>query len=436
MSRDPYVPTSGDAGYAVRQYRLQARYRVATHRLDATAEIRAEALRDLAEFRLDLVGLKASRVEVDGDRRTAWRQGQHKLTIAPPSPIPAGTGFTVHVRYSGSPAPRSSRWGRVGWEELHDGVLVASQPTGAPTWFPCNDRTADKARYAIELTVEDGYTVVAPGRLVSRASASGRTTWSYVEDIPTASYLVAVQIGRYRSQPLDLGPVPGRVHFPAGLAQPVRAEVARLGEMMALFEHTFGPYPMDGYDLVVTPDALDIPLEGQGMAVFGSNHLDGRSGSQRLMAHELAHQWFGNSIGLAQWRDIWLNEGFACYAEWLWSEASGGPSCHQLAKAHWELLAGLPQDLVLSDPGPALMFDDRVYKRGALCLHAVRRVVGDPAFFALVQVWARTFRHATADTADFRRLAAGAATEPLDGLLTDWLDRPQLPKLPRRARPG
>lgn len=435
MSPDAYAPNSGDAGYAVRQYRLRLRYRLATNRLDAEAEISAQALDDLAQFRLDLVGLKASRVEVDGDRRTGWRQGPNRLTITPPTPIPAGADFAVRVRYSGSPAPRGSRWGRVGWEELTDGVLVAAQPTGAATWFPCNDRTADKARYTIELTVEDGYTVVAPGRLVSRTSSSGRTTWSYVEDVPTATYLVAVQIGRYRTEPLELGGVPGRVHFPPALAQPVRAEVAHVGEMMALFERTFGPYPLDGYDLVVTPDSLDIPLEGQGMAVFGSNHLDGRFGSQRLLAHELAHQWFGNSVGVAQWRDIWLNEGFACYAEWLWSEESGGPSCHQQAKTHWELLAGLPQDLVLSDPGPALMFDDRVYKRGALCLHALRRVAGDASFFALLQEWVSTYRHATAGTADFRRLADQACTEPLDGLLTEWLDRPQLPKLPRRARP-
>ena len=94
--------------------------------------------------------------------------------------------------------------------------------------------------------------------------------------------------------------------------------------MIALFEGLFGPYPFDAYTVVVTDDDLEIPLEAQGLSVFGANHMDGRRGSERLVAHELAHQWFGNSLTVGLWRDIWLHEGFACYAEWLWSEASGG----------------------------------------------------------------------------------------------------------------
>lgn len=436
MSPDPYAPEHGDPSFHVVEYRLQLRYKVATNRLDGEALLIAEALMPLKSFRLDLTGLTAAKVRVDGDR-ARFQQGPRRITIRPGRGIAAGQRFEVSIRYSGSPAPRPSRWGRVGWEELQDGVLVASQPVGAPTWFPCNDRVDDKARYHLELSAEEAYSVIAPGQLVGRETSAGRTTWTYSEQIPTATYLVAVHIGRYRAADLALGDVPGAVHFPAALTGRARAAAARLPQMLALFERDFGPYPLGRYDMVVTPDVLEIPLEAQGMAVFGVNHTDGRWESERLVAHELAHQWFGNSVGLSSWQDIWLNEGFACYAEWLWSQESGGKSTNQQAKTHWALLDGLPQDLILADPTPELMFDDRVYKRGALTLHALRRELGEETFFTLLRSWASKWAFSTVATADFIALAEEHAGRSLTGFFAQWLNEPALPKLPpaRRARP-
>jgi aminopeptidase N len=201
--------------------------------------------------------------------------------------------------------------------------------------------------------------------------------------------------------------------------------------MVAVFERHFGPYPLPEYAVVVTADDLEIPLEAQGIAVFGANHIDGLRGLERLVAHELAHQWFGNSVGLSRWQDIWLNEGFACYSEWIWSENSGGPSAHEKAITHHARLATLPQDLVLSDPGPDLMFDDRVYKRGALTLHALRLTIGDAPFFELLRTWTLTYRGATATTEDFVALAERVSGSPVAGLFRAWLDLPLLPELPR-----
>jgi len=427
---DPYLPTSGNGGYRVELYDLDLRYRVATNRLDATAAIHATSTQALSRLTLDLSRLRVTRVRLQGYRNTRFTQTAHKLTIVPAAPIAAGTAFTVTVDYSGSPGPRRSAWGPLGWEELEDGVLVAAQPSGAPTWFPCNDHPSQKARYRIRIAVEETYTVICNGVLTEERTAAGVRHRTYEQVQPTASYLATVQIGRYATAAADFAGVVGYLVYPPVIEAQVQADFATVGPMMAFFEERFGPYPFDGYTVVVTADDLEIPLEAQGLAIFGANHADGRGGSERLVAHELAHQWFGNSVGVAAWQHIWLNEGFACYAEWLWSEQSGGLSADGLARQYRRHLSGLPLDIVVGDPGAARMFDDRVYKRGALTLHALRITVGDVAFFALLTAWATEHRYGITTTDDFRRLAASVTDKPLEKLFTSWLFETALPKLP------
>ena len=250
----------------------------------------------------------------------------------------------------------------------------------------------------------------------SRAPAAGcgassrcRPRWRPTSPPSTSAAIRRRMIGR------------ARIVHPPALAAAVRRAFGDAPRMMAFFEDAFGPYPQEEYTIVVTPDALEIPLEAQGLVVFGSNHLD--AASERLIAHELAHQWFGNSVGIARWHDIWLNEGFACYAEWMWSEASGGPTVAAHAKSHYDRLRRLPQDLILTDPGPDRMFDDRVYKRGALTLAALRMRIGDAAFADLLRRWVATQRHSLVTTDDFRACVEAVTGESHEELLSAWLDR-------------
>lgn len=428
---DPYAPQSGDATYDVRAYDLVLGYRVRTNRLEGTARITAVARETLTSFALDLVGLRTSRVRVDGSP-VRFSAGPRVLRVTAPRTIDAGESFEVEVGYAGAPAPRRSRWGTVGWEELTDGALVAGQPIGAPTWFPCNDRPDNRAPMRLEVTVDDGYAVAATGVAGPSTRRGGRVSTVFTSDVPTATYLAAVHVGRYRTRPLagtGVGVVPSvSVTAPPGLTAAVDRAFATVPEMLRVFDRAFGPYPQEACTLVVTADELEIPLEAQGLAVFGMNHLV--PAAQRLVAHELAHQWFGNSVGIARWSDIWLNEGFACYAEWLWSEASGGPSVASCVADHHARLAAKPRDLVLVDPGPDDMFDDRVYKRGALALHAVRRAVGDDAFFALLRSWTAAHRHALVTTDDFRAAVSRAGGADAAAALSAWIDRTALPPRP------
>jgi aminopeptidase N len=395
---DPYTPHSGNTGYRVRHHDLDLDYRVASNRLTATATLSVDVHDDLDRIAFDLHGMTVDGVRIDGTKARKVTTSTHKLVVTPAAPLRAGTHVTVVVRYRGAPHPVRSPWGTLGWEELTDGVIVASQPVGAPSWFPCNDLPGQKATYRIAVTCEADYTVVANGTLTDRATTRGGTRWTFDVAEPMATYLATVQIGRYRTTVLPGAPVPTTVHHPADLQTAVRTDLGRVPAMLRCFVERFGPYPFPAYGVVVTDDELEIPLEAHGLAVFGRNHIDGEHGTDRLIAHELAHQWFGNSLTAGRWRDIWLHEGFACYAEWLWAETEHGVPASVSARLHRERLAGEPADIVVADPGAADMFDDRVYKRGALALHAVRSLIGDAAFFAGLRGLAAAHRHATVST--------------------------------------
>ncbi|MFI6986120.1 M1 family metallopeptidase [Embleya sp. NPDC050154] len=429
---EAYFATHGDPRYRVHRYELTLDYRPGPNRLAGTARIGALAGdRPLNEFALDLAEFRIGRVLVDG-RRAHYTHRAGKLRVRPGTTIRARAAFTVEVHYTGNPKPVRSPWGGVGWEELTDGSLVAGQPIGAPSWYPCNDRPDDKAAYQISVTAPSVYTVVVSGRLLTRSTRASNTTWVYEQSAPTASYLVSVSIGRYDT----IGPLEPHVgvsqlaHVPARLVPRFLVDFARQPEMMTLFEELFGPYPFGEYTVVVTDDALDIPIEAQGLATFGANHVDGSRGSERFVAHELAHQWFGNSVGLASWRHIWLNEGFARYAEWLWAERSGGRKAAVQAAVEHGQLGSLPQDLLLGAPRPKLIFDDRIYARGALTVHAVRCALGDASFFAMLRDWATSHRHGVVTTEDFVAHVARYASRPLDELFEAWLFREGLPPLP------
>jgi aminopeptidase N len=330
--------------------------------------------------------------------------------------------MSVVVHYHGSPRPLRSLWGDVGFEELTNGALVAGQPNGAASWFPCDDHPSVKASFRIQISADNPYRVVANGRLASRRPRAAQTEWIYEQPEPTSTYLITLQIGTYEMTRLAATPVQIRAAVPERLRRNFHVDFARQPDMMELFVELFGPYPLaNGYTVVVTDDDLEIPVEAQGISIFGANHCDGTGASERLIAHELAHQWFGNSVTARQWRDIWLHEGFACYAEWLWSEHSGGSSAAELARHYHQKLRAAPQDLLLADPGPRDMFDDRVYKRGALTLHALRSRLGDENFFALLKDWTTRYRHDNAVTEDFTGLAADYCSQPLAPLWDSWL---------------
>jgi aminopeptidase N len=261
-----------------------------------------------------------------------------------------------------------------------------------------------------------------------------RVEWVHEQRRPMASYLATLQIGRYALERQECPTATCWIAGPPARMPAVRAAFADQPRMLERFSELFGPYPFDGYTAVVADDPLEIPLESQELSTFGSNHLTRSWEVQRLVAHELAHQWFGNAVTAGSLHDIWLHEGFACYAEWLWSEAAGRTTADEEAERHHGILARLPQDLVLVDPGPDRVFDDRVYKRGALALHSLRGVLGDGTFFDLLRSWVDTHRFGTVTTADFEAAVLEVTGFRHDDVLVPWLREAPLPPWPAVRR--
>lgn len=440
-TRDAYTGIDFNLGFHIRRYELDLDYRVGPNHVTGQVTCHVDNYLPLKTMSLDLSDtLKVRSVTARGTSGhdvsvTRFRHAHDKLRITFSDTIPVDHEFSITIRYQGNPKPVPSVWGEIGWEELSNGSLVASQPCGARSWFPCDDTPDEKAHFDFTITAPKAYTVVANGNRRARATSGAHTRWHYRTDAPMAAYLAAIHVGEYTQVAIPGSRVPIHAYVPRKLINKFHHEFADQARMLELYENLFGDYPFDSYSVVITEDDLEIPLEAQGLSTFGANHIAGDKKWERLIAHELSHQWFGNSLGLAQWEDIWLNEGFACYAEWLWFEHSAAKPAAQSAREHYEKLRALPQDLLLANPGPKDMFDDRVYKRGALVVHSLRELLGDAEFFSMIRRYCAAGRHSVVEPMDLRHAAytacINARIDPanLDALWHTWLYETPLPEL-------
>jgi aminopeptidase N len=417
---DPYFPKYGNGGYDVGGYDLALRYDPKSGRLDGTATITATATQDLNRFDLDLAGLRVATVTVDGAAATAEADG-NEVVVTPERGIRRGAEMTVVVGYGGKPVQLENKaLGAGGWLRTADGAVALGQPESASTWYPVNDHPADKATFKLAMTVPDGLAVLGNGVPGPAERKDGWTTWHWAESSPMASYLSTVVIGKYRVSTSTHAGKPMVTAVAATLPAdgPGARSVGRTGEIADFLAGQFGPYPFDAYGgIVVADDRIGYALETQSRPAYGDTFFaDGPN--YGVIAHELAHQWFGDSVALKRWQDIWLNEGFATYAEWLWSEHEGKAGPAQLFERNYHSFnwAEAP-----GDPGVARLFGDAVYVRGAMTVYALRKTIGDPAFAKLITAWTTEFKDRNAGADDFIRIAERVSGRDLDDFFQDWL---------------
>jgi aminopeptidase N len=433
---DTYFPDYGNGGYDVSHYDVRLRYYPETDRLTGTTTILAKATADLSAFNLDFL-LDVSSVRVNGRVAAFARQGDHELVVTPERALTRGQQVTVVVQYAGIPSTKVGA-GYIAWTRTPDGALAVGQPEIAWWWFPSNDHPSDKATFDISVSVPNGVEVISNGVMPRNPAPeiAGWTRWSWRSTKPMATYLAFMAIGQYDIV-TDTAPngQPVINAYSALLSQDfadaARASVERTAEVVDWESGVFGPYPFEAQGGVVAPpDVLGFALENQTRPVYASAFFR-RGSNMSVIVHENAHQWFGDSIAVAQWDDIWLNEGFASYAEWMWSEAQGEGTAQEIFDFVYN---GHPADdpfwtVKPGDPGAPAIFDDAVYDRGAMTLHQLRLAVGDADFFAILKAWTAEQQYGNGDTAEFVALAERVSGEQLDDLFQTWLFTPERPEL-------
>lgn len=430
---DPYFPQLGNGGYDVQHYDIELSVDLANRQLNGRVRIEAIAIQALSQFNLELAGLQLDNLEVQDQPAQFSREGM-ELRITPAQPIAAGEAFAILAEYHGSPGEgfdySNMNEFEVGWGWYPDGegAYVAAEPSGNSSWMPLNDHPADKATYSYAITVAKPYLAAANGMLQDATDNGDTRTFIWNSTYPMASYLATVGIGRFdaeaRSGPQGLLI---RNYFEHDIPPETRQNFERLGEMVALFNDLVGPYPFEAAGVIVHDVDFGFALETQTMSVFGSGFT-----AEYIVAHELAHQWFGDSIGLTCWQDLWLNEGFATYMSALWNEHAYGAQALEDEMRSYYMQVALSGEYAAAPghPGPSDLFNFGVYYRGALALHALRERVGDEAFFGILQSYYARFRDSNAQTADFVAIAEDVSGEPLQDFFASWLYAEAMPDIP------
>ncbi|WP_419945200.1 M1 family metallopeptidase [Candidatus Poriferisodalis sp.] len=426
---DSFYPWLGNSGYDVTHYDLVLDVDPDANSLDGVTTVHAVSTSGLETIYLDLSGLEVSAVKVDGVAAEFSRE-RTELVVQPAVPVPAGVGFTVEVAYSGVPDRIDDPgvpFARIGWFNQRGVIYTANEPSGSMSWFPSNNHPTDKATYTIAITVPEHLTAASNGLLVSETVADGRRTATWHTDDPMATYLAAVYIGLFeRHEQETREGLLIRDYIPSSLTDEQRRvtldALSVTPGAIAFFEEMLGPYPFDAYGTLVLPFSTGFAMENQTLSLHGSQTL-----SPLIIAHELAHAWFGNSVSPGDWSDIWLNEGFAHYLAFLYLADHEGRDIGALMAGELRAARGaraVPPGSISVEQ----LFDfPSVYQRSMLTLHALHRHLGDEAFFELVRRHYRQSVDGTATTSEFMGIVAQFGGPEAVALLASWLYSPEIP---------
>lgn len=411
---------------------------------------------------LDCKGPEIASVKLDG-RPCTFQQTGGFLRIEFPEPLALNKSADVEIVYSLN--FKRNRGEGLTWSaprEEAESITLAfpqihsqGQADENSRWFPCHDFPNERLATELIVDVESGYKVCSNGELVRQTKSGARTVWHWVQDKPHPNYLVTLVVGKFSIVELG-GPDSARPNLPMPLyvqqgAEDEASEVfANTAEMVAVFEKLFDePYPWTKYAQLCVRDFVAGGMENTSATSLYSGAARGEKGDQDdLIAHELAHQWFGDLLTCRSWDHLWLNEGWASYAECLWAEHVGSKTSPEAATRAYQRAviqnfrkqrgmnrAAAPQVPALvtnryTDPDKLFSRVDDVYSKGAIILHMLRERLGDDAFFAGVRKYIDDHKAVgLVETADFRRALEATSGQSLERFFEQWALRPGMASL-------
>ncbi|MGW7090336.1 M1 family metallopeptidase [Streptomyces sp. NPDC054871] len=448
---DRLFPHLGNPGYDVMAYDIAFTYHGDNKKpLDAVTVIDARTTAPLRRVNLDFAHGKVRSVAVNGAPARYETTGED-LVVTPSRPLSRGDQMRITVRHTSDPRPTKNKDG--GWVPTADGLAMANQADAGHRVFPSNDHPADKARFTFRVTTPKGLTAVANGLPFATAHTGATTTRAFRTHHPMATELAQVSIGRstvvHRSGPHGL---PVRDVVPTKDRKAMERWLKKTPDQIGWMEEKVGRYPFETYGVLMAQAQTGFELETQTLSLFESDLFKRPEFPEwyvdSIMVHELAHQWFGDSVSPSSWSDLWLNEGHATWYEALFAEEkSKKPLQKRMREAYrqsdsWRAAGGPPAAPKGPAPGQKIsIFRPVVYDGSALLLYALRQEIGHDNFDRLERDFVRTYRDGNATTADFVRLASSTAGRDLSGFFDAWLYGAKTPPMPghpdwRKAAPA
>lgn len=430
------VSYPGDSRYDVKYYKLDLRINHILQRI--SGNVRIDALADTNNVNSIFIDLASSLI-VDSIKMNnnllPFTRNSDKIFINLNSTFNKGQKFSITIYYNG--APSTSGFGSFTFGTRQGGnpsIYTLSQPYGTKDWWPCKDTPGDKADSAdIWFTVANPLKAISNGKLISvQNNGNGTSTYKWKVSYPIAQYLISLAASDfiqydnyYRYAPTDSMPI-NHFIYPESFNVSLRNLLDLTPEMIQIFSQRFGEYP--------------FIREKYGHAEFGfSGGMEHQTCSSMgywsdwIIAHELAHQWYGDAITCKDWNNIWLNEGFATYAEGLWIEAKQGNQAYKNFISNMMNIAkNAIGSIYLTDISSvgAIFNYARTYAKSSIVLHMLRGIVGDSVFFNILRTYTYhpSVAYGVATTENFKQIAQSVSALDLNYFFNQWIYGENYPK--------
>jgi aminopeptidase N len=431
---------AGDRPLDIKHMRLDLRVDLPKKTVDAHSTLQVRSLRPLGSITLDAVDFEVKRVRIaNGDKDDTPAHFSHdgnKLVIDLDPAWPADKDATLKIDYRVREPKDGLYFFAPSAAEPDVPLCVWSQgePIANRHWFPCYDHPNQRMTTELVVTTADGFEVLSNGKLVERKTNPDKTvTFHWLQDKPHVAYLVTLVVGQFEVVEEKWRDKPVLYYVPKNRKDEVAYTFGRTREMLEFFSRRFGiDYPWEKYAQVVVEQFTAGGMENTSATTMNNFILqDERSlldgSADGIVAHELAHQWWGDLLTCRDWSHLWLNEGFASYAEALWDEHHLGAdeyAYNMMHKGRGAIAGGKDRPVVDRRYSfPMTMFDSRSYPKGAFVLHMLRQRLGDDLFWKCIRRYGTEHRLQSVDTTDFRKTLERETGRSLERFFYDWTER-------------